>query len=859
MGAQIGFLGALAGFTLGMAWWAAEVDVRGDPPVVICAGGWVTGCARVPGGLSLTVRKAPDTVFSFGGPMSEAALGYAVRCAASPTPLAMGEGTAVPLSQWPQAETVTFYALSGAPDWAEVSSVTAAKAEVPHPSRGARAVRRMGGEGDGADEEEAWGYLVTMTPMSECGGAYELFGLWPYGGSTRVKSFEFNQEHRYWADPQNAFTLDIEGELRLDSPAFVTFQIAADDSAQFRVGHLTFSAGGEGEAFQAGKEVSGILGAGTHPIRGHYVNLGEEARLEVLKWKVMPLKALFDVEQKDVKVPWASGETVVAFSLHDSDERVEYEVIPAGGTTLPDWAWVEETAGIRIDRQRFLERRVDSATFALALRQTHRGFSVVSPPVTVRVWREPLEAAIRVDANNDGMFDEATPKTFLRFWKKEVGQKGYQRLLDFPPFLLSLKADFVRQLNLEGAPKTFRVFLRSNAVPLNVLWTGMEGAYEPFYRSDVTTCGPTLDAQATTFPVQAVTAGGLDIPLAFLRKAQASGGILMAEALEQGVGLMELAVRFAGSEVDVFAANVTFQALPVDAMFVKVNLRGPEPPTVTSPESLPGNAKGATCALYFLHGFSVNESDALAWQKEMFRRLYRKNCRALFYGVTWEGDRGAAGMDYHASAAHAFVTGERLAAYVKAQDAASEAFAPTNNVFMAHSLGNMVVATAIQDHGMSPEKVIMLNAAIPSEAINEATFNTEAQGNGMVPAAWQTYDAGTWCPCWHRLFTGSGRPQGKLTWKNRFSKLNDCDILNLHSTGDEVLEVNEREPSVWDDGGNLAWHAWQAQELGKGKGGMYGSRVAGWEFRGDAPPRRSPTRSHGRNCGTTPYLGWTHG
>lgn len=134
----------------------------------------------------------------------------------------------------------------------------------------------------------------------------------------------------------------------------------------------------------------------------------------------------------------------------------------------------------------------------------------------------------------------------------------------------------------------------------------------------------------------------------------------------------------------------------------------------------------------------------------------------------------------------------------------------------------------------SPAKVIMLNAAIPSEALDAAAFNTEAQGNGLVPDDWKNYDARTWCSCWHQLFEDTDRPQKALTWKNRFSKLLEQDVLNLYSTGDEVLEVLSEEPSIWSDW-SFSAHSWQAQELNKGRGGSYGSDVAGWEFREEKP------------------------
>ena len=507
------------------------------------------------------------------------------------------------------------------------------------------------------------------------------------------------------------------------------------------------------------------------------------------------------------------------------------------GEPLPSWVLSLTNDALTIDNQKFLESRTDSATLTVELGHRYRSASFTSQRTAIRVWRKPVEATFQVDANNDGAFEEASSVPSWMVWKKESGQEGHQRLLDFSPLQLNLGEGFVEQLNLERDPGTFRVVLRSDATPLNVLWTGMTSTYEPFYRSDVDTCGPNLNASSTTFPTQTLPVGqeGLDIPLAFLKKAQTSGAIPMAEAQEVAWGTLTLAVHFTGSTMTVFEKRIPLSSIPLEWMFARVNLRENTPPAI-EPENLPAITTHATCALYFLHGFNVNESEALDWQKEMFRRLYRKNCRVLFYGVTWAGDLGVTGKDYHASVANAFVTGERLAAYVTAQNAASGTSAPTNNVFMAHSLGNMVVASAIQDHGLKPTKVIMLNAAIPSEAINEATFNTNPQNNGLVPDAWKEYLPMTWCSCWHQLW-GDTLPQRKLTWRNRFSKLATQNVLNLYSTGDEVLEVGEQEPSFLGDGKEFGWHAWQAQELGKGKGplNLYGSKVAGWDFRFPAP------------------------
>lgn len=100
MFAQVSWISALAGLSLGVAWLgtSVEVDVREDPPLIVCDGNWVSDCERVQGGLSLTVHEAPDLLFFFEGVDDLVTLGHAVYAMDGLEPLFSGEGTYVPLS-----------------------------------------------------------------------------------------------------------------------------------------------------------------------------------------------------------------------------------------------------------------------------------------------------------------------------------------------------------------------------------------------------------------------------------------------------------------------------------------------------------------------------------------------------------------------------------------------------------------------------------------------------------------------------------------------------------------------------------------------------------------------------------------
>lgn len=111
--------------------------------------------------------------------------------------------------------------------------------------------------------------------------------------------------------------------------------------------------------------------------------------------------------------------------------------------------------------------------------------------------------------------------------------------------------------------------------------------------------------------------------------------------------------------------------------------------------------------VFFVHGANVSEREAHVWASEMFKRLWQSGANMEFCPVAWESDIGP-DYNYHVNASNAFVTARRLAPLVNG--------ASGRKVVIAHSLGTMVVAAAIQDYGLQVDKFIMLNSAIPSEA-----------------------------------------------------------------------------------------------------------------------------------------------
>lgn len=235
--------------------------------------------------------------------------------------------------------------------------------------------------------------------------------------------------------------------------------------------------------------------------------------------------------------------------------------------------------------------------------------------------------------------------------------------------------------------------------------------------------------------------------------------------------------------------------------------------------------------VFFVHGANVSEQDARAWASEMFKRLWHSGAQMEFHPIAWESDIGPS-YNYQVNASNAFVTASRIAPIIGQ--------VPGRKVVIAHSLGTMVVAAAIQDYGLQVDKFIMLNSAIPSEAF-EPSLADYSPSNHLVHADWTGYPSQCWAARWHEFFAADPNDaRGKLTWKGRFAGVKSVAV-NLYSSGDEVLEIytNDQNPA-WYNGispsGN--WgdrYSWHKQEIWKGRKSLLGfvgtTDWSGWGFK----------------------------
>ena len=261
----------------------------------------------------------------------------------------------------------------------------------------------------------------------------------------------------------------------------------------------------------------------------------------------------------------------------------------------------------------------------------------------------------------------------------------------------------------------------------------------------------------------------------------------------------------------------------VEQMYRWLNLRdsftvsGETQPTINYPtrSGQPSNFPDSTSdgrQVIYVHGFNVTEQSSRAEIAEAFKRLWQSRSKAMFTGVSWYGDEAYSGLlgtslDYYSNVRNAFLTAPALASAVASLPGA-------HKVVMAHSLGNMVVSSAIVDSGMSVEKYFAIDAAVAMEAydgsikdlgmVNPNAFNT-FQG-------WPNYDQRLWSTEWYQLFDSSDGRSG-LTWRNRFGVI--PNLYSFYSSGEEVLEnppSYQQLPTLGSE-----W-IWVTQEMRKGTG-----------------------------------------
>ena len=437
-----------------------------------------------------------------------------------------------------------------------------------------------------------------------------------------------------------------------------------------------------------------------------------------------------------------------------------------------------------------------------------------------------LNPPLLPDLNYDGNIDNADLALYLagrwfRFWTNEdtakgdyVGQSdnvepnasdlvvnGAYDLVNFFP----LGADFSALRSAWGNNVTYRLEPESgDSGALNFLWANVGRAgYRRMQTETVRDLGGNALSGASLTALPSV---GCEIPGSVLGALSGTDGMLVAEAVSN-LATLRFVVRDGDDEI--FSCGVPLSIYTVRDMYRWLNIRYAAGGTGGEQSRLgePWNRPDEVCDgrhFVFVHGYNVNPDAARQWADAIFKRLWWSGSKSMFTAVDWYGDdsqfatlaHGDVSPDYYANVMHAFASAPALASQVAALPG-------TNTVLLAHSLGNMLVSSAIKDCGLSGySKYYMLNAAVPMEAYDEAAAEI-----AMIDSEWSAvppqYRASDW---WGLFPTNDFR--FSLSWRGRFAGIQNA--VNCYSESENVLG----NPSV----GQLTFTGgeWKIQELAKG-------------------------------------------
>jgi hypothetical protein len=480
------------------------------------------------------------------------------------------------------------------------------------------------------------------------------------------------------------------------------------------------------------------------------------------------------------------------------------------------------------------------------------------------------------DRNHDGVIDTSfsgpdfcTPSRPFRFWVNDdndsgdtggddipgepalMGQvpngvsgtvNGTRDLIDFFPVYVDI-VGMLQATNLSYVNLTFRLSQADGA--LNYMITDLATNDLLQYLTD-TNFALVIQSNLVT----QITSNGVSLGLDFLNTLNQSGGIdnggvILVEARTNTTAPLVLDILTNGHIIA--EAQLPLNITGVEQMFRHKNLTtavlgqidGPGD-RLTAPD-VPNALDDNGTNFIFVHGYNVNPNQARGTESEAFKRLYWSGSHARFYGVTWDGYQSQTNFlnliqytpNYHTNVANAFLTAPYFAEFVNSLSGTS--------VVAAHSLGNMVVLSALNDYGANIQMYFMVDAAVAMEAIDTSAFPNDA----MIVSAWVQYTNSLYSAYWHNLFTNTDF-RSKLAWPGRLASFNNAQVYNFYSSGEEVLRSWEYDPPTditnalvqiglnfllsQSPAGSYAW-VWQEKAKGIAANNTFlGSDHGGWKF-----------------------------
>ena len=303
--------------------------------------------------------------------------------------------------------------------------------------------------------------------------------------------------------------------------------------------------------------------------------------------------------------------------------------------------------------------------------------------------------------------------------------------------------------------------------------------------------GPELNQDAYEATVARLVDGEVELPNGFLDE-QGQGVILVEGAVLGDEGLTLRGEQEGGDPIEV---TLDLRVKNVEDMYGWINLRSSNPATLQ-----PCDLETSRRHFILVHGYNTNPDEARGNAAEFYKKLWQSGSDALFTAVEWRGDQSQIKFDllgvnftpnYHVNVENAFAAARPFA------DACKK-LPGEEKILVGHSLGNVLISSAIKDYGLDYTKFVMLNAAVAREA-----FDADAYDEDMVDEDWLgVTNHLDWASRWYRNFADRKYDpyeyRRKLAWRGRFANL--PRTVNYYSPTDNVLlnpDPNEPDPDEY--------------------------------------------------------------
>ena len=489
---------------------------------------------------------------------------------------------------------------------------------------------------------------------------------------------------------------------------------------------------------------------------------------------------------------------------------------------------------------------------------TYQGPDFVSPSKPFRFWVNDNQDS--GDFGGDGIPEQGAQgdglqqdrSTIIGTWPMILASSypngnysvhGSRDLVDFFPVYLNIGSLFQSNALSAGisATDTNWQFVLSQAdSALRYAYTGLTPTnYMNFLRDTVTS------SNLAYAPLVTISNSGAILPPSFVSAIATNNlGIILVEAAIPTTQPLVLTIYHGTNQISQTSLPLSISG--VEQMFRHKNLLLNTNLIATADRltdaQVPNEPDTTGVNLIFLHGYNVTPNQARGWDADFYKRLYWSGSHGKFWAVTWEAaDTQVAGevtINLQTNIVNAFNTAPLLNTFLNTLSG--------TNIVAAHSLGNMVVLSALNDYSnQTINTYFMIDAAVPMEALQGYQGQTGPMLGEMIHSEWTPYadklNASDWWQLWP---TNDAR--STLTWSNRLSNFQNADVYNFYSSGEEVLRATTSDPptnlvsAAETIVGNyifshtpVASFMWVWQEKGKGRcasDGLLSSSHGGWKF-----------------------------